>query len=41
LIGPVLREADTGRWHLEALERIARAGEGFVTFDIKEARKYK
>ena len=30
-----------GRWHLEALKRIARSGEGFVTFDIREARKRK
>ena len=27
------------RWHLEALKRIAKDGEGFVTIDIREAKK--
>lgn len=29
------------RWHLEALKRIAKAGEGFVTIDIRKAKKRK
>jgi hypothetical protein len=29
------------RWPLESLKRIARAGEGFVTIDIRESKKHK